>query len=77
MTRPNLAELEHIVVKNLRTVRDCLEAPDGSPAEAAMTEIESFVDAALRLCRASSVTRLRESFRTVAIKAHMDVKERT
>ncbi|WP_066338341.1 hypothetical protein [Azohydromonas lata] len=75
MTRPNVAELERIVVKNLRTVRDCLEAPGGSPAEAAMTELESFADAALRLCRASSVTRLRESFRAVAIKAHLDVKE--
>jgi hypothetical protein len=77
MSRPNLTELESIVTRNLRTVRTNLNAHEGSPASMALIELESFIDAALRLCRASSVTRLRESFRAVAIKAHLDVKERT
>jgi hypothetical protein len=76
MTRPTVTELERIVTRNLRVVRDTLEAPEGTPAATALTELESFIDAALRLCRASSVTQLRECFRAVAIKAHLDVKEK-
>lgn len=76
MTRPTVTELEAIVTRNLRTVRNDLAAPEGSPASTALIELESFIDAALRLCRASSPTKLRESFRAVAIKAHLDVKEK-
>jgi len=62
------ADLAHA----LKTLREKLYLPDGSPQDIALCEIETFCAVAIRVMRKTNPSKLRSEARTVEIKARLD-----
>lgn len=70
--RTDVAEITADLAAALRVLRDALQPVDGTPADEALCEVETFCAVAVRLMAKSNPSKVRDVARVVEIKARLD-----
>jgi hypothetical protein len=73
--RTDATTLEPDILAALRTVRECVDAADGTPAGDAVVYLEQLAQLTLRLIRATNASKVKDIARTLEIKHRMNAAE--